>query len=170
MIRTLSSSLKRERINYRFYPETPKKCHLFHSTHYQHSHKYIPKKYKISRDLFIKVTRDIFNQVTEGMLTERDGVILDDFGYFFIFMIPKPRINYTGRSFSITMGRQYYPMFRGIGRNNPLNNYHIPYSAIKLRKEVNRRVRKGQLYTFSLKMLQDKKVEQEYEKILKPRV
>lgn len=166
----LSSNLKTSRHKEkRFVPVEPKKHHLFHSTHYQYCHKYIPKKHKVKRQTFIEVTRHIFSQIPKGLIEERDGVVLDYFGYFFVFMTPKTRVFYKGNCNKNVLGRSYYPMFRGIGRTNPLVDYYIPYNALKLREQINRRVRNGQLYTFSLSILQDKSVELEYEKYLQKR-
>lgn len=167
MISNLSSNLKTvESKKHRFKNPENIKHHLFHSTHYKYCNKYIPEKHKVDRQTFINVTRFIFSQVADGMLTERDGVVLDDFGYFFIFMTPKPRNYYKGYGFKNTIGRTFYPMFRGIGRNNPLIDYYIPYSAKKLRKKIEENIKNEQLYTFSLKLLQSKSVENEYEKYL----
>lgn len=131
--------------------------HIFHATHYVYCRKYIPKEHKVDRQLFINITRHIMSQVREGLLEERDGVLLDDLGYFFIFMTPKPRKHYNG-GFNTSLGRSYYPMFQALGTTNPLVDFHMPYSNKELRDEIKKRVAQGQLYTHNLSLVQNNKI------------
>lgn len=132
---------------------------LFHSTHYTHCLKYLPKEHKIDRQKFINLTRFIMSQVERGLIEEQDGVVLDGFGYFFNFITPKTRHYYytkKNRQKNIR-GRGINAVFKTIDKNNPLTDYFIPYKT-PIQIKIKDRSDSGQLYTFHLSLLQNRDI------------
>lgn len=128
---------------------------LYHNKHYKYCHKYVSKKHKLKdRRQFIELTRFIMQQIITGIIEEKDGVYLEGIGYFYNFLIPKPRKYRKGNLYNHVMNREYYTCFVATGKNNPLSDFHIPFIS-PITSEVKRRLRQGQLYTSNLSLLLD---------------
>lgn len=128
---------------------TPYKYSLFHNVHYSYCRKYINKEDKVDREVFKKLTKYIVDSIFDLIFEEPDGIYIEGFGYFYIFMEPDVRVYYTKR-FTNPLGRRYYPMFVADGKINPLRNYYLPYSLADFRRKIHHRVKDGQLYKSEL--------------------
>ena len=88
----------------------------------EYNKKYISKKYKFeSREEFKKVIKEIFKVIAKNLIEKEAGVLLRNFGYFFIWKIPqKMKYSITERGKNVvekynmyTDNYMYSPQFLG---------------------------------------------------------
>lgn len=97
-------------------------------------------KDRLTRDLFVETTAAMFKEISKSIVESKGGVMINGFGYFFVWRIPRQRVRWKwGKGAFIwdshTNGFHHVPIFLPAGGRKNLKLWSMDRKFLKGVKE-----------------------------------